>query len=72
MFLQVELVWAFFGARARALREDGERGDGILIWVLMTAVLAVAAIAITGLIVKYATSTARTTTDLNPTAPAAP
>lgn len=46
--------------RAQALA-DPERGDGILIWVVMTALLAAAAIAIVAIIVAKATSTANNT-----------
>jgi hypothetical protein len=41
--------------------EDPERGDGILIWVVMTALLAAAAIAIVAIIVSKAKSTANNT-----------
>jgi hypothetical protein len=47
-------------SRAEALA-DPERGDGILIWVVMTALLAAAAIAIVAIIVQKATSTANNT-----------
>jgi hypothetical protein len=40
---------------------DPERGDGILIWVVMTALLAAAAIAIVAIIVNKAKSTASNT-----------
>lgn len=40
---------------------DPESGDGILIWVVMTALLAAAAIAIVAIIVAKATSTANNT-----------
>jgi hypothetical protein len=46
--------------RAAALAEP-DRGDGILIWVVMTALLAAAAIAIVAIIVAKATSTANNT-----------
>jgi hypothetical protein len=51
--------------RLHALRQeslsDPERGDGILIWVVMTALLAAAAIAIVAIIVSKAKSTANNT-----------
>lgn len=40
---------------------DRQRGDGILIWVVMTALLAAAAIAIVAIIVAKAKSTAADT-----------
>lgn len=57
--VQIQLVMAWFHAQAAKLRnEDGERGDGILIWVVMVALLAAAAIAIVAIIVTKATDTA--------------
>ncbi|HWC36419.1 MAG TPA: hypothetical protein VG650_16550 [Mycobacteriales bacterium] len=47
--------------RQRGLGGDPERGDGILIWVVMTALLAAAAIAIVAIIVSKAKSTANNT-----------
>ncbi|HVV74631.1 MAG TPA: hypothetical protein VHC43_01240 [Mycobacteriales bacterium] len=47
--------------RQRELGGDPERGDGILIWVVMTALLAAAAIAIVAIIVTKAKSTANNT-----------
>jgi hypothetical protein len=47
--------------RQRELGGDPERGDGILIWVVMTALLAAAAIAIVAIIVSKAKSTANDT-----------
>jgi flagellar basal body-associated protein FliL len=47
--------------RRRAAAGDPQRGDGILIWVVMTALLAAAAIAIVAIIVAKAKSTATNT-----------
>jgi hypothetical protein len=48
--------------RIRALREEGsDRGDGILIWVIMVALLAAAAIAVVAIIVAKAKNTANNT-----------
>lgn len=48
--------------RVHALHdEDSERGDGILIWVIMTAILAAAAIATVAIIVTKATNKANDT-----------
>lgn len=47
--------------RQRELGGDPERGDGILIWVVMTALLAAAAIAIVAIIVTKAKNTANNT-----------
>jgi hypothetical protein len=47
--------------RQRELGGNPERGDGILIWVVMTALLAAAAIAIVAIIVNKAKSTANNT-----------
>lgn len=59
---QVRLLVAWTQARAQALRqEDPERGDGILIWVIMTAILAAAAITIVAIIVAKATNKANDT-----------
>jgi hypothetical protein len=57
--VQIQLVMAWFHAQTAKLQnEDGERGDGILIWVVMVALLAAAAIAIVAIIVNKATDTA--------------
>lgn len=62
---EFRMIWwwtqAQLGARRQLLRDDPERGDGILIWVVMTALLAAAAIAIVALIVAKAKSTANNT-----------
>jgi hypothetical protein len=67
---EVQLLWwwtrchldAFTRSRAEAMAgDDPERGDGILIWVVMTALLAAAAIAIVAIIVAKAKSTASNT-----------
>ena len=58
------MAWAQTGLqrRAKALREeDSERGDGILIWVIMVALLAAAAIAVVAIIVTKAKDTANNT-----------
>jgi flagellar basal body-associated protein FliL len=47
--------------RQREEMGDPERGDGILIWVVMTALLAAAAIAIVAIIVTKAKNTANST-----------
>jgi hypothetical protein len=47
--------------RQQELSGDPERGDGILIWVVMTALLAAAAIAIVAIIVTKAKNTANNT-----------
>ena len=58
----VRLLVAWTHARVQALHnEDPARGDGILIWVIMTAILAAAAIAIVAIIVAKATDKANTT-----------
>ncbi len=64
--VQVRLLMAWahtqLRSRVRALREqDPERGDGILIWVIMVALLAAAAIAVVAIIVTKAKSTANNT-----------
>jgi hypothetical protein len=59
---EIRLLIAWTRARVHALySEDGERGDGILVWVIMTAILAAAAIAIVAIIVTKATNKARDT-----------
>ncbi len=56
---QIQFVMAWFHARMAQLGEqDRERGDGILIWVVMVALLAAAAVAIVAIIVTKATDTA--------------
>ena len=47
--------------RRMEVGDDPERGDGILIWVVMTALLAAAAIAIVAIIVGKAKTTANNT-----------
>ena len=47
--------------RQQQLSGAPERGDGILIWVVMTALLAAAAIAIVAIIVTKAKNTANNT-----------
>lgn len=62
---EIQLIWWWthtqLTARRQLLRDDPERGDGILIWVVMTALLAAAAIAIVAIIVAKAKSTANNT-----------
>jgi hypothetical protein len=60
--VEIRLLVAWTQARVQALRsEDPERGDGILVWVIMTAILAAAAITIVAIIVAKATSKANNT-----------
>jgi hypothetical protein len=61
--VQIRMVWAWahglVDSRRVALRaEDPERGDGILVWVIMVALLAAAAITIVAIIVTKAKNTA--------------
>ena len=61
--VQVRLLMAWahthLQARVTAIREqDPERGDGILVWVVMVALLVAAAIAIVAIIVAKAKDTA--------------
>lgn len=62
---EIQLIWwwtqAQVSMRRQILREEPDRGDGILIWVVMTALLAAAAIAIVAIIVNKAKSTANNT-----------
>jgi len=65
---EIQLIYYWTRTQLTALqtrqREQGgdpERGDGILIWVVMTALLAAAAIAIVAIIVTKAKSTANNT-----------
>jgi hypothetical protein len=59
---QIRLLAAWTHTRVQALHdEDSERGDGILIWVIMTAILAAAAITIVAIIVTKATNKANDT-----------
>lgn len=60
---EIQLIWTWTALqltrrRAQLAAQDPERGDGILIWVVMTALLAAAAIAIVAIIVSKAKSTA--------------
>jgi hypothetical protein len=57
--IQIRMLWAWAishtESRRSALREqDPERGDGILVWVIMVAALAAAAIIIVAIIVNKA------------------
>jgi hypothetical protein len=61
--VQIRMVWAWahhlVDSRRAALKaEDPERGDGILVWVIMVALLAAAAITIVAIIVTKAKNTA--------------
>lgn len=59
--VQIRLLMAWTMSHVRALREeDSERGE-LLPWVIITALLAAAAIAIVAIIVKKATDTAQKT-----------
>ena len=65
---EIQLIYYWTQHHIAALRQrqleqggDPERGDGILIWVVMTALLAAAAIAIVAIIVSKAKSTANNT-----------
>lgn len=59
---ELHMVWAWFQSRREELmQEQNDRGDGILIWVVMTAILAAAAIAIVAIIVTKATDKANQT-----------
>lgn len=65
MTVEIQLLWAWAITHVRAMKRElhdhPERGDGILIWVIMTALLAAAAIAIVAVIVAKAKSTAGNT-----------
>jgi hypothetical protein len=65
---EIQLIYYWTRTHLTALNQrrleqagDPERGDGILIWVVMTALLAAAAIAIVAIIVGKAKSTANNT-----------
>jgi hypothetical protein len=65
---EIQLLYYWTRTQLNALNQrrldqmgDPERGDGILIWVVMTALLAAAAIAIVAIIVNKAKSTANNT-----------
>jgi hypothetical protein len=65
---EIQLIYYWTRTQFMALQQrqreqggDPERGDGILIWVVMTALLAAAAIAIVAIIVSKARSTANNT-----------
>jgi hypothetical protein len=65
---EIHLIYYWTRAQLTVLNQrrlaemgDPERGDGILIWVVMTALLAAAAIAIVAIIVNKAKSTANNT-----------
>jgi hypothetical protein len=61
----IQLIWWWtqtqLYSRRQAMQDAPDRGDGILIWVVMTALLAAAAIAIVAIIVTKAKSTANNT-----------
>lgn len=61
---ELRMVWAWMHTRQQRLLEqqrDRDRGDGILVWVIMTALLAAAALAIVAIIVTKATDKANQT-----------
>lgn len=59
---ELRMVWAMFQSRREEFKkEPNDRGDGILIWVIMTAILAAAAIIIVAIIVTKATDKANNT-----------
>jgi hypothetical protein len=59
---ELQLAWAWFQTRREEMKEQpSDRGDGILIWVIMTALLAAAAITIVAIIVTKATDKANNT-----------
>jgi len=59
--VQVRMVWAWALARVEKVREDGSDRGELLPWVIITALLAAAAIAIVAIIVNKATDTANKT-----------
>jgi hypothetical protein len=59
--LHAQLLWAWVAAqRPTATERDNDRGE-MLVWVIMTALLAAAAIAVVAIIVTKATDTANNT-----------
>jgi hypothetical protein len=57
--LRIRMLWAWAssqaeGRRAAMREQDPERGDGLLVWVIMVAALAAAAIIIVAIIVNKA------------------
>lgn len=63
---QIRMLMAWTQTQIHARRDfiasdDPERGDGILVWVIMTAILAAAAITIVAIIVTKATNKANDT-----------
>lgn len=57
MKIQIRVVWALMCSRAAVLRSDPERGE-ITTTVIVTALMAIAAIAIIGIIVAKLTQKA--------------
>jgi hypothetical protein len=55
--IEIQVLCAWLGARVRDLRTQRDRGE-VLPWVIITALLAAAAIAIVAIIVAKAKSTA--------------
>ena len=55
---EIRMVWAWFCARREAMKAEPDRGDGILVWVIMTALLVAAALAIVTILVTKATNKA--------------
>lgn len=59
--LEIQMLWVWTQGRVQMLREeDPERGN-LLVWVVMTALLVAAAIAVVAIIVNKAKSTATNT-----------
>lgn len=58
---ELTLLWAWFRQRQAEYTARLDRGDGILVWVIMTALLAAAALAIVAIIVTKATDKANQT-----------
>ena len=58
---QIRLLVAWTEARARRLREADNDAGELLVWVVMTALLVAAAIAIVAIIVNKATQKANST-----------
>ncbi len=59
--VQVRMVWAWTMARVEKVRDDGSDRGELLPWVIITALLAAAAIAIVAIIVGKAKTTAANT-----------
>jgi len=68
--LELQMLWVWTRTqlarrgepgRGELMRAEGDRGDGILIWVIMVSLLAAAAIIVVAIIVAKAKSTATNT-----------